>query len=1020
MIVPSPTQRLSEKIAQIESGGVDGIVLPVPSLDSYLAERKIIRIESVARFWSKSNDDEEMSFEQLIEDFVVALYGLKVSLGYLIIGEHSKNRIFLILPNVTPKSGDMFMGLISGTFPEVSLQELLYPKDFGDHFAKLSFCGAITGIPMDKSGVDGGKGVEQIERLIRGLQGDRWAYMVMAEPVERAGVNNIFDSVAEEIRNVHDTLLVKGTLDEENRLAKYYVELLEADLERCKVCRSIGMWRTGTYLLASEQETMIKGLALSRSIFSGDGSTPQSVRIHYCQPGLGKVNNDDFLHTTLSSKELATVVRLPKMETSGYSTTEYARFDIALPENLSDLPTQKSISLGTVVDNGLTTSNWFTVPLSDLTKHGLVVGTTGSGKTNTCMYILAQLWKEHQIPFLVIEPAKSEYRNLAGMDGFDELLIFTLGDETTSPFRLNPFEFSENIHIQTHIDHIKSLFNASFVLYAPMPYVLEQSIHEIYEDRGWDLAANQNRRGYSSHAFPTLTDLYAKVTEVVDRLGYDKRVSMDVKAGLRARIQNLQIGGKGLMLDTRRSVSIAQILSKPTVLELKQIGDEEEKAFLIGLLLVYLYEYHEVQMKLGNVSPIAKLKHVTLVEEAHRLLKKVSTESAGEGSANPRGKAVEAFSNILAELRAYGEGILVAEQIPLKLAPDVIKNTNLKVMHRLTALDDRVTVGETMNLDDRQRRYITTLSAGRAVIYAEGADRPYLVQIPNYKEYSLKKEMKSESEVNSLMLANFHRRFPEVYYSFDGCSHCKSHAKNPTDVVIARSVMHDSRFQEGFSKLCLAMLEQPTGITQGYSSLRREIRRIVNAKSAEEENRLVYCAMLSAVDWFLDTRGKQYSWRYVDLSTMESLMHDIVIKLVLAHRDANDKTVDSSLNQLLRQFQDGYRNLCCRPEGVFTICSLCKSICLYRYDITQLLKDPALISRFSKVLSGDGVGNTLDRMNRFCVYVVKRLVIVNSADLIHKLGLCYAAQMGSWIGLSKPLQLQLGKKILADRATSAV
>ena len=357
---------------------------------------------------------------------------------------------------------------------------------------------------------------------------------------------------------------------------------------------------------------------------------------------------------------------------------------------------------------------------------------TGSGKTNTCFGILEQVWDGGRgVPFLVVESAKAEYRNLAHLPGMEGLKVFTIGDETASPLRINPFEVPPGILVQTHIDYLKSLFSAAFVLYPPMPYVLEQGLREVYCDRGWDLARNVNRRGsVSPRRFPTLSDLVAKVRDVVDRMGYDERISMDVKAGLVARLDQLRSGGgKGPMLDTRSSIPAAILFGSPCVLELKQLVDDDEKAFVIGLMLIRLYEYYEGGE--GRSTPSkGGLRHVTLIEEAHRLLRNVSTEQGGEVAANPKGRAIEVFANILSEIRAYGEGFVIAEQVPVKLVPDALKNTNLKLVHRLVADDDRKAVGGTMNLTESQTRHLMTLGRGQAVAYAEGMRKSVLVTVP--------------------------------------------------------------------------------------------------------------------------------------------------------------------------------------------------------------------------------------------------------------------------------------------------
>ena len=297
-------------------------------------------------------------------------------------------------------------------------------------------------------------------------------------------------------------------------------------------------------------------------------------------------------------------------EYPGYEVVDHARFDV-YHRPISET----KIEVGEISDQGFTLDTKYYLKLIDLTKHALVVGTTGSGKTNTIFFLLRQL-QENGIPFIVIEPVKSEYRKLLHDETFSNVVrIFTLGENNISPLRLNPFEILPGVNVQTHIDILRSLFNASFVMYSPVPYVLDRCLHEIYEDKGWDLSTNINARGTHVNSMPTLTDLYSKVDDVVDRLGYEVRLSMDIKASLKTRINSLRIGSKGLMLDTRKSVPLSFLLERPTILELQYVGDDEEKAFVMGLLFSSVYESYISQ----GFNEETSLKHITVIEEAHRL-----------------------------------------------------------------------------------------------------------------------------------------------------------------------------------------------------------------------------------------------------------------------------------------------------------------------------------------------------------------------------------------------------------------
>jgi hypothetical protein len=384
------------------------------------------------------------------------------------------------------------------------------------------------------------------------------------------------------------------------------------------------------------------------------------------------------------------------------------------------------MDIGTVMDAGKRTANWFSIPLTDLARHALVVGASGSGKTNTCQHLLLQLWNEYHTPWLVIEPSmKSEYRRLLRSNLADDLRIFTLGDESGVPFRLNPLEVMPGIHVQTQIDGLLSLFGAAFGWVSPMPEVLSLAVHRLYANHGWDLVYGTHPKGHECDVQPVLSDLLHLIPSFVEELGYNAEISSTLRAGLITRLSSITTGGKGRMLNCRVSVLFDELLAKPAILELSAIGNDEEKAFILGAILMRL-AHHRQSAGLAD----GRLQHVLLIEEAHRLLAAAPPHSVSD-MANPRAKAVETFCNLLAEVRAYGQGVIAAEQIPSKLVPDLLKNVNLKIVHRLPAQEDRNLVGGTMNLAPAHERFLATLPVGQAVVFAEGRELACHVAIPN-------------------------------------------------------------------------------------------------------------------------------------------------------------------------------------------------------------------------------------------------------------------------------------------------
>lgn len=362
-----------------------------------------------------------------------------------------------------------------------------------------------------------------------------------------------------------------------------------------------------------------------------------------------------------------------------------------------------------------------TVPVRSLTKHALVAGGTGSGKTTTVLELLRQLWVDHGVPFTVIEPVNSDandYRRLLGEPGFDSLEVVTAGDEGLRPLRFNPFEVPQNVLVSEHVANLQACFKAAFGLWEPLPSIYQEALNMTYLHAGILLS---ERAGGEPRVWPTVVEFMQEMRAVTADLGYAGEVKSNIEAASIRRAEQLVSGASASAFLTNRPNDIARLLDHPVVIELKSLGSGDEQALMMALLLNAMTEHCQVR------GASSDLEHLTVIEEAHRLLER--PESRGQEEAQAKQRAAQAFANALAENRKYGEGVLIAEQLPTKLVVDAVRNTNLKVMHRLTAEDDRQYLGATMGFDEAQMRYATRLVTGEGLVYSDEFPEALLVDV---------------------------------------------------------------------------------------------------------------------------------------------------------------------------------------------------------------------------------------------------------------------------------------------------
>lgn len=535
------------------------------------------------------------------------------------------------------------------------------------------------------------------------------------------------------------------TVEMSNKYAQEWMKYIDEELiERYKLGASKGLFKTAVYYMAKKPTDANRLGAGLLSLFQGSKATNCPLSLQkidvpknramlrlfqnsYTMPSIVSAdslalksrphdNGDVGLSTYMTAAEVALFAGLPQNEVPGLALTESVHFGLNERELNKGGASGGEIKLGCMVQNGRELKNLpFAIPRSSLNKHVFVAGVTGSGKTTTCHKMLT----EADMPFIVIEPAKTEYRRLINED--DDIIVFTLGNVHAAPLCLNPFEMLDSEILSSHIDMLKATFTSAFPMEASMPQILEEAMYNCYKKKGWNIQTGEYK-GNGDDKFPILSDLLHELNMVVEEKHFGKELEGNYKGSLVSRVSHLTVGAKGAMLNCLRSTDFRALANKKIILELEAVKSPEDKAFLMGLILARLSE--TVKAEHAEHEEDNDYRHITLVEEAHRLLSKPDI-----GDSGARKAAVETFADLLAEVRKYGESLIIVDQIPNKLAPDVLKNTNTKIIHKILARDDKEAVGDCMLMDDKQKAYLSALETGSAIVFNEYTDKPVQVKI---------------------------------------------------------------------------------------------------------------------------------------------------------------------------------------------------------------------------------------------------------------------------------------------------
>ena len=530
------------------------------------------------------------------------------------------------------------------------------------------------------------------------------------------------------------------TLNTENKIVSNLLDRIDTQLERIKEFETFGMWECAAYFISEEPPVAEIAAATYKSIIQGKNSGVEVSSINSWNEDNAKeiikninnfehpsfrYNDNIFVKATslISSKELGIQMGLPKKSVIGFPVVEYSSFaQEVITYNANEDNDRKSITIGKIFNMGKITEKVMQLSKKSMAMHTFITGSTGSGKSNTIYEILDQL-DTVGVKFMIIEPAKGEYKNVFGNK--NNVTVLGTNPNYSELLRINPFKFPKSIHVLEHVDRLIEIFNVCWPMYAAMPAVLKDAVLSAYEDCGWDLAESVNR--ISDELFPTFADLERELWTVIENSAYSEELKGNYIGSLVTRIKSLTNGLNGQIFASDE-IDNKLLFDENVIIDLSRIGSLETKSLIMGILVMKLNEYRMSEATEMN----SKLKHVTVLEEAHNILKRVSTEQNSESS-NVSGKSVEMLSNAIAEMRTYGEGFIIADQSPNAVDVSAIRNTNTKIIMRLPDEVDRRLAGKAAALKDEQLDEIAKLPKGVAVVYQNDWIEPVLCKVNKFE-----------------------------------------------------------------------------------------------------------------------------------------------------------------------------------------------------------------------------------------------------------------------------------------------
>ena len=554
------------------------------------------------------------------------------------------------------------------------------------------------------------------------------------------------------------------TVTKDNKAVTDMMEKVEVMIQRIDQAKLFGMWNAACYIIGENKSTTSIAASTLLSLLSGEnkGATQAYINewdqstinernqilkyignLYHPEINLQLFKEDENGNRMplvddegnpivpqrvtpalmISGRELPVMFNLPGRSIQGVVVDSMAEFGRNISDTwISHIPSHRRIPFGEIYHMGIPDKGQVMLDMNTFASHSFICGAAGSGKSNTTFNLLYEFY-QRKVPFLVIEPAKGEYKT--EFEAIPKINIFTAdGRNGYRRLQMNPFEFPARIDIRQHLDMLTSTISACWPLFGACPGILKQAFEKVYIDHGWDLDYSKRVLNKGSK-FPTFKDLEKALNEVIEASPYPKSTQGEYKGALLNRVSSLNNGFEGPIFGNAYGVSDQKLFNENTIIDLSSIGSDETRSLIMGLLIIRLREYRQ-----SSYVPNSSLKHITVLEEAHNLLKRCSQDTSVD-SGNMQGQSVKMLCNCITEMRSYGEGFMIIDQSPSAIDENAIKNTAIKIVMRLPSKDDCEAMGAALSLDDEQIKEISRFKVGIAAIYHVGWENTVLAKMGN-------------------------------------------------------------------------------------------------------------------------------------------------------------------------------------------------------------------------------------------------------------------------------------------------